>query len=148
MRFNVLAVHSYPNLWHEVHTGDSIEYAGNFFYNRVHEIPDVPVIKNNIRINNKYFVIPEIEPFYNNRTKKSEMAVDWMRELLSYAKSIGLRIQFSVEPRTRGDVNYIMDNCRSALQNYPMIDALEVITEELGGWGNSCTDSTVRNILV
>jgi len=36
MRFNKLAVHSYPNLWHEVQTGDSIEYAGNFFYNRPH----------------------------------------------------------------------------------------------------------------
>ena len=36
MRFNKLAVHSYPNLWNEVHTGDSIEYAGNFFYNREH----------------------------------------------------------------------------------------------------------------
>jgi len=148
MRFNKLAVHSYPNLWHEVHTGDSIEYAGNFFYNRPHEIPPIPIIKNNIRFNDKYFVIPAIEPYYGDRIRKSAMAVDWMKELLSYAKSIGLRIQFSVEPRTRGDVNYILDNCRSAIQNYPMIDELEVITEELGGWGNACTDSSVREALV
>jgi hypothetical protein len=148
MRFNKLAVHSYPNLWHEVHTGDSIEYAGNFFYNRPHEIPSIPVIKNNIRFNDKYFVIPAIEPHYADRIRKSAMAVDWMKELLSYAKSIGLRIQFSVEPRTRGDVNYILDNCRSAIQNYPMIDELEIITEELGGWGNACTDTAVRKVLV
>ncbi|MEY3577824.1 MAG: hypothetical protein RL394_1409, partial [Bacteroidota bacterium] len=148
MRFNKLAVHSYPNLWHEVHTGDSIEYAGNFFYNRPHEIPSIPLIKNNIRFNEKYFVIPAIEPYYGDRIRKSAMAVDWMKELLSYAKSIGLRIQFSVEPRTRGDVNYILDNCRSAMQNYPMIDELEVITEELGGWGNACTDTAVRKALV
>ncbi len=147
MRFNKLAVHSYPNLWHEVHTGDSIEYAGNFFYNRPHEIPSIPVIKNNIRFNDKYFVIPAIEPYYGDRIRKSAMAVDWMKELLSYAKSIGLRIQFSVEPRNRGDVNYILDNCRSAVQNYPMIDELEVITEELGGWGNTCSDTAVRKAL-
>jgi hypothetical protein len=148
MRFNKLAVHSYPNLWHEVHTGDSIEYAGNFFYNRPHEIPSIPVIKNNIRFNDKYFVIPAIEPYYADRIRKSAMAVDWMKELLSYAKSIGLRIQFSVEPRTRGDVNYILDNCKSAIQNYPMIDELEVITEELGGWGDACSDTAVRKVLV
>ena len=148
MRFNKLAVHSYPNLWHEVHTGDSIEYAGNFFYNRPHEIPSIPIIKNNIRFNDKYFVIPAIEPHYADRIRKSAMAVDWMKELLSYAKSIGLRIQFSVEPRTRGDVNYILDNCKSAIQNYPMIDELEVITEELGGWGNACSDTAVRKVLV
>ncbi len=148
MRFNKLAVHSYPNLWHEVQTGDSIEYAGNFFYNRPHEIPSIPVIKNNIRFNDKYFVIPAIEPHYADRIRKSAMAVDWMKELLTYAKSIGLRIQFSVEPRTRGDVNYILDNCKSAIQNYPMIDELEVITEELGGWGDACTDTAVRNALV
>ena len=148
MRFNKLAVHSYPNLWHEVHTGDTIEYAGNFFYNRPHEIPAVPIIKNNIRFNDKFFVIPAIEPYYADRVRKSAMAVDWMRELLYYAKSIGLRIQFSVEPRRRGDINYILDNCRSAVQNYPMIDELEIITEELGGWGNACTDTAVRNALV
>jgi hypothetical protein len=29
-----------------------------------------------------------------------------------------------------------------------MVDELEIITEELGGWGNTCTDTAVRNILV
>lgn len=148
MRFNKIAVHSYPNLWHEVSTGDSIEYAGNFFYNREHAIPDYPLIKNNIRFNNTIFCIPAIEPFYTDRIKRSKMAIDWMKDLLNYAKSIGLRIQFSVEPRLRGDINYIVDNCRSAISNYPMIDELEINTEEIGGWGITCTDTTVKNILV
>jgi hypothetical protein len=148
MRFNKIAVHSYPNLWHEVQTGDTTEYAGNFFYNREHQIPDHPTIKKNIRFNNKIFAIPEIEPVYADQKIKSKMAVDWMKELLNYAKSIGLRVHFSVEPRAKGDVNYIVDNCRSALKNYPMVDELEIITEELGGWGNTCTDTAVRNILV
>ena len=148
MRFNKIAVHSYPNLWHEVQTGDTTEYAGNFFYNREHQIPDHSTIKNNIRFNKKIFAIPAIEPVYADQKIKSKMAVDWMKELLNYAKSIGLRVHFSVEPRAKGDINYIVDNCRSALKNYPMVDELEIITEELGGWGNICTDTAVRNILV
>ncbi len=148
MRFNKVAVHSYPNLWHEVYTSDTTEYAGNFFYNREHQIPDHPIIKNNIRFNKKIFSIPAIEPFYADQKMKSTMAMDWMRELLNYAKSIGLRVHFSVEPRAKGDVNYIVDNCRSALKNYPMIDELEIITEELGGWGNTCTDTAIRSVLV
>jgi hypothetical protein len=147
MRFNMLAVHSYPNLWHEVHTGDSTEYAGNFFYNRPHEIPGLPLIRDNIRFNRRYFSIPEAEPVYDDRKARSRIATQWMFDLLSYAKSIGLRVHFSVEPRNRGDIGYILDNCRSAIVRYPMIDELEVITEELGGWGNACSDSTVREVI-
>lgn len=147
MRFNKIAVHSYPNLWHEVRTGDTTEYAGNFFYNRPHEIPALPLLRNNIRFNTRYFCIPEAEPAYNDIRTRSRIATGWMHDLLSYAKEIGLRVHFSVEPRNRGDIGYITDNCRSAIESYPMIDELEVITEELGGWGNSCSDSTVRNVL-
>lgn len=148
MRFNEIAIHSYPNLWHEVYTGDSTEYAGNFFYNRPHDIPEIEVVKKNIRFNNQYFSIPSIEPFYNKRVIRSRMSVEWMRELLTHAKRIGLKVHFSVEPRTRGDVSYVIDNCKSALINYPMIDELEINTEELGGWGSSCTDTLVKDVLV
>lgn len=148
MRFNEIAVHSYPNLWHEVYTGDSTEKAGNFFYNRPHEIPDFPLIRSNIRFNKKFFSIPPIEPYYPDHATRSKMSVAWMHELLIHAKNIGLKVHFSIEPRTRGDISYIIDNCRSAIKNYPMIDELEINTEELGGWGNTCSDSTVKNILV
>lgn len=147
LRFNKLAVHSYPNLWHEVYSGDTTDYAGNFFYNRPHEIPDVPVIREGIRLNKKYFAIPNIEPFYDDNKTRSKMATDWMRSLLTHAKNIGLKIHFSIEPRAKGDIQYIIDNCKSAFTNYPMIDELEINTEELGGWGSSCTDSTVKSIL-
>ena len=147
MRFNKIAVHSYPNLWHEVKTGDSTEYAGNFFYNRPHDIPNVPVLKENILYNKRYFSIPEIEPYYENRLMRSKMATAWMQALLTHAKKIGLTVHFSVEPRTRGDIPYILDNVRSAIESYPMIDELEINTEELGGWGNTCSDSTVKAIL-
>lgn len=147
MRFNKIAVHSYPNLWHEVATGDTIERAGNFFYDRPHPIPDHPLIRDRIRFNQKLFCIPEVETNYSDRVARSRNATHWMRDLLSYAKSIGLRVHFSIEPRRRGDINYILDNARSAIEQYPMIDELGIITEELGGWGETCTDSTVRDVL-
>ena len=148
MRFNKLAVHSYPNLWHEVATGDTIERAGNFFYDRPHPIPSHPLIRDRIRFNKNLFCIPEAEAEYGDRIARSRLATSWMRELLTYAKSIGLRIHFSIEPRRRGDIAYILDNARSAIEQYPMIDELGIITEELGGWGETCTDSTVRDVLV
>jgi len=148
MRFNKLAVHSYPNLWHEVATGDTIERAGNFFYDRPHPIPTHPLIRDRIRFNKNLFCIPEAEPEYGDRIARSRLATSWMRDLLTYAKSIGLRIHFSIEPRRRGDIAYILDNARSAIEQYPMIDELGIITEELGGWGETCTDSTVRDVLV
>ena len=148
MRFNQIAIHSYPNLWHEVKTGDSTEWAGDFFYNRPHPIPDLPIIRNNIRFNSQYFSIPTIEPFYDDKVKRSKMSVEWMRELLLFAKQIGFNIHFSIEPRSKGDIDYIIDNCRSAIENYPMIDELEINTEELGGWGASCTDEDVKKILI
>ena len=148
LRFNKIAVHSYPNLWHEVHTGDSTEHAGDFFYNRPHRIPEHPVIRPAIRFNREWFCIPDIERFYMDRLARSRAAVTWMRALLTHAKSIGLRVQFSIEPRLRGDAAYLLDNARSALRDYPMIDDLEIMTEETGGWGSACTDTAVRQALV
>ncbi|NDC77080.1 MAG: hypothetical protein EBZ67_04290 [Chitinophagia bacterium] len=148
LRFNKIAVHSYPNLWHEVRTGDSTEHAGDFFYNRSHRIPQHPVIRPAIRFNRDWFCIPDIERFYTDRLARSREAVAWMRALLAHAKSIGLRVQFSIEPRLRGDAAYILDNARSALRDYPMIDDLEIMTEETGGWGRTCTDTAVRQSLV
>lgn len=148
MRFNKIAVHSYPNLWHEVATGDTIERAGNFFYDRPHPIPNHPLIRDRIRFNKTLFCIPEVESDYSDRIARSRHATAWMRYLLSYAKEIGLRVHFSIEPRRRGDIPYILDNARSAIEQYPMIDELGIITEELGGWGNTCTDTTVRDVLL
>jgi hypothetical protein len=147
LRFNKLAVHSYPNLWHEVNTGDSIEYAGNFFYNRSHEIPALPIFKNHIRYNKKLFSIPSIEPFYTDTKIRSAMAIDWMKSLLTHAKHIGFKIHFSIEPRNKGDIGYITDNIQSAIACYPMMDEIEINTEELGGWGDACSDSTVKSML-
>ena len=148
LRFNKLAVHSYPNLWHEVRRKDTTDYAGNFFYGLQHDIPDLEIFSDNIRYNHKIFCIPAIEPYYHDNAQRSMMAVAWMKELLTYAKSIGLKIQFSIEPRSAGDMTTILETCRSVIDSYPMIDELEIITEELGGWGDRCTESQTRAVLV
>lgn len=148
MRFNTLAIHSYPNLWHEVKRKDSIDYGGNFFYGKQHNIPDQEIFRKNIRFNQKIFCIPEIEASYSNVALRSKMAVTWMQELLHFAKSIGLKVQLSIEPRSAGDLPYILETCKAVLELYPMIDVLELITEETGGWGARCTESQTRAVLL
>jgi len=148
LRFNKLAVHSYPNLWHEVKTEDTTFLGGNFFYGRRHTIPKLPIFTQNIRFNKSEFCIPEIEPFYDSTAKRSAMAIFWMQQLLQYAKDIGLRIQFSIEPRSTGDMKFILQTCNAVMDSYPMMDELEIITEEIGGWGQKCTASQTKSILV
>ncbi|MEI6585890.1 MAG: hypothetical protein WCL56_07380 [Sediminibacterium sp.] len=148
LRFNKLAVHSYPNLWHEVKNKDTTILGGNFFYGRRQSIPNLPIFKNNIRFNQKEFCIPVIEPFYEMPEIRSKMAISWMKQLLVYAKEIGLRIQFSIEPRSTGDMNFILETCHSVMDAYPMIDELEIITEEIGGWGKKCTAEQTKSILI
>ena len=148
LRFNKLAMHSYPGLWHEVKRKDTIDYAGSFFYANRHDIPDQEIFRKNIRFNQKIFCIPAIESYYNDIPQRSKMAVSWMQELLDYAKSLGLKVQFSIEPRSAGDLNYILETCRSVINEYPMIDELELISEEMGGWGDRCTESQTKAVLV
>ncbi|MGI9137651.1 MAG: hypothetical protein ACR2IM_01290, partial [Sediminibacterium sp.] len=148
MRFNKIAIHSYPNLWHEVYFEDSIDYAGNFFYGRQHDIPNLQIFTNNIRFNNKIFCIPSTENNYNNIALKSKMAIHWMQCLIEYAQSIGLKVQFSIEPRSKGDINLILRTVKSVIKNYPTIDELELITEEMGGWGNIVTREQVNKIAI
>ena len=148
MRFNKIAIHSYPNLWHEVNFEDSVDYAGNFFYGRQHDIPNMQIFTNHIRFNDKIFSIPEIEKSYANTPVKSKMAVAWMRSFIEYAQSIGLRVQVSIEPRSKGDIPLITRTVKSVINNYPSIDELELITEEMGGWGNATTKAQVNKIAV
>jgi hypothetical protein len=148
LRFNKLAIHSYPNLWHEVRRKDTTDYAGNFFYANRHDIPDLEIFRKNIRFNKDVFCIPEIETYYSDPVKRSEMAVSWMHELISFSKSLGLKVQFSIEPRSGGDMEYILETARAVLNAYPMIDELELISEEMGGWGSSSTAPQTIAVLV
>lgn len=146
LRFNKLAVHSYPGFWHEQPQGDSILYGGNYFYDSPHYYKDNESIKRHVRFNDSLFCIPSMEAIYFDKPLKSKRSMEWMNELLTYAKSLGLRIQFSIEPRQM-PLEETVSTVQQILKAYPAIDALELITEEMGGWGPRCTREEVTETL-
>lgn len=144
MRFNKFVVHSYIFMWHEEPVSqDSTNYAGSFFYGHRHDFSDSPFLKSVNRENRSIFCIPDIEPCYDDVPERSKRAVAWMGELLDYAKSLGLYVQFSYEPR-HSTVERAVRLGQIIARTYPRIDALELMTEETGGWGPSCTAEEVR----
>ena len=144
MRFNKFVVHSYIFMWHEEPVSqDSTNYAGSFFYGHRHDFSDSPFLKSVNRENRSIFCIPDIEPCYDDVPERSKRAVAWMGELLDYAKSLGLYVQFSYEPR-HSTVERAVRLGQIIARTYPRIDALELMTEETGGWGPSYTAEEVR----
>lgn len=146
LRFNKLVVHSYPGMWHEQPQGDSTLYAGNFFYDSPHNFADNVTLKSNVRFNDSIFCIPVMEHIYFSQPEKSRKAIGWMSELLDYAKSIGLYVQFSFEPRTFTSEQTVF-LLKDIQRTYPMVDAIEIMTEETGGWGASATREEVEATL-
>ncbi len=146
LRFNKIVIHSYPNQWYEVRYRDTTEYAGHFFYGDMHTFYDNELIREKVRFNDSIFCIPAAEPFYFNEQKRSEIAVSWMKQLIEHAKKLGLRVQFSFEPRM-SSVEKIIETSRQILDTYPGIDELELITEETGGWGPACKAEDVEKTL-
>ncbi|NPA37025.1 MAG: hypothetical protein GXO47_09265 [Chlorobi bacterium] len=147
MRFNYMVFHSYPGQWYEVKRKDTIEYAGHFFYGDVHPVPDYKPIKD-IAVNKKYYCIPEIEPYFEDIPKRSKMAVKWLENVIKEAKKTGMKVQFSFEPRNMTtDLSRSVETVKAVLKEYPMIDALEFITEEAGGWGPRTTRSNTEKVI-
>lgn len=147
LRFNKLVVHSYPFQWYEDDiTADTINYAGNFFYGDKHNFSGSDFLKSIASMNESYFCIPKAEPVYDNSAACSKVAIEWMRQLLTEAKTLGLKVQFSFEPR-QFSVEQGVKLAHKIVETYPQIDDLELITEETGGWGEACTDEEVRKTL-
>ncbi len=149
MRFNFIVFHSYPGLWHEEPGSDRFEYAGNFFYGHRHDIPDNSAIKDNLKDNIKTFCIPEIEAVIDNEAARSKKSIEWLSALMDEAKRCGLTVQLSFESRESGvNIERTKKLVYSILDAYPQIDFLELMTEEIGGWGPSSTREETRNALV
>lgn len=146
MRFNKLTIHSYPGQWYETHFGDSLALAGNFFYGDIHYIYDNELLKEITPENDSIFCIPAAEPLFRDKAARSRLAVEWMQELIDYAKDLGFYVQFSFEPRIT-TIEQAASTAREIRECYPRIDALELITEETGGWGPACTEDEVRQTL-
>lgn len=146
MRFNKIAFHSYPGQWYETQVGDSIAWAGNFFYGDTHFMYDSKFLKKHVPTNDSVFCIPKAEPIFANPDKRSKFAVAWMQELVNYAADLGFYVQMSFEPRM-SSVEQAVQTAEDIRKTYPRINALEMITEETGGWGPQCTETEVRNTL-
>ena len=147
MRFNFIVFHSYPGQWYEVNRADTTEYAGHYFYGHRHDVPEHPSIKGKVT-NIKTFCIPEIEADFDNKTVRSKKSVEWLGKLMKEAKRCGLTVQLSCEPRLDGtDIEQSKEIVYSIAEQYPMIDYLELITEETGGWGPACTREQTRETL-
>ncbi len=148
MRFNYMTFHSYPGQWYAVKRKDTIEYAGHFFYGDVHLVPPYKPIKD-IAVNKKYFCIPEIEPYFDDEAQRSKMAIEWLQNVMQEAKKTGMQVQFSFEPRNMTtDISRSVETVQAILKEYPMIDALEFITEEAGGWGPQTTRAKTEQTIV
>lgn len=147
LRFNAMSFHSYPKQWYEV-PGETVQYAGAFFYGRVHTFPvEHPLFKAHVR-NKKVFCIPDIEPDFDNPPRRSRRAIEWLQAVMNEAKRVGIRVQMSFEPRSEGtDLSRTLATVDSILADYPMIDALELITEERGGWFPGPEVDALRNLL-
>lgn len=138
MRFNKLTIHSYPGQWYETSFGDSLSLAGNYFYGNKHIMYDNVFLQRKIKDNDSLFCIPKAEKLKDNPQGNSKFALSWMKELINHAKGRGLYVQFSFEPRITS-VKQTISTVKDILKTYPNIDALELITEETGGWGTVCT---------
>jgi hypothetical protein len=148
MRFNFISFHGYPRQWYEVKQKDTTIPAGNFFYGHRHDIPNDPFFQKHLR-NKSVFCIPEIEPYFDNIPVRSKMAVAWLQEVMKESKRIGLKVQISFEPRnTTTDVDSTVNIIKQLQQQFPMVDVIEMMTEEAGGWGPQNTAEETKNYLV
>ncbi len=144
LRFNHITFHSYGGQWYEVHYGGVDQPAGEYFYGQRHDLPDYPLLKRVIR-NQHTYCIPEIEPIIDDRAANSRAAITWLQALMVEAKRIGLTIQFSFELR-ESDLGLSLATVDSILNDYPLIDRLEIITEETGVWASSLPAEELKAI--
>ena len=133
MRYNAITFHSYPGQWHESRPDDATDHAGHFFYGQVHPLPkDDPLLASRIH-NRKFYCIPEAEPIFEDEPARAEFAKYWLGEIMATAKEAGMTITLSVEVIT-DDKEAVVKMLRTVCETYPLVDTLELITVECGGF--------------
>lgn len=144
LRLNHITFHSYPDQWYAVELSSGRMLAGSYFYGQRHDIPDHPIIRRAVR-NQRTFCIPECEPFIDDAEANSRLAIQWLQAVMSEAKRVGLRIQFSFELREQNLTDSLM-TVDAILATYPLIDMLEIITQESGVWGYVAPPDDLRRL--
>lgn len=145
LRFNHITFHSYPDQWYAVDLPSGRQLAGGYFYGQRHDLPDHPVIRRVVR-NERVFCIPEHEAVYDDAEANSRRAIGWLQAVMREAKRVGLRIQFSFELREQHLANSLA-TVDAILDTYPLIDVLEIITQESGEWGHAAPADELRQIV-
>jgi hypothetical protein len=130
MRMNHISFHSYKGQWYDYQENGEYHFGGNLFYGARHDIPDIPVIADNIR-NRETYTIPEIEADIQRPEVRSQRTTEWLNSVMRECKRVGLHVQLSIEP-TGQTHREGMTICRNVMQQYPYIDTFELITPECG----------------
>jgi hypothetical protein len=128
LRMNYITFHSYPGQWFSYNYKGNETLAGSFFYGEKDFVPKEENLKKVIR-NDSIYCIPAIEPFWHDLPKRSRMAIEWLNEVMAEAKKVGLTVNMSYEMREQG-VEYAIATSTAILKEYPLIDGLELISEE------------------
>jgi hypothetical protein len=133
MRYNAITFHSYPGQWHETRPDDPKDHAGHFFYGQVHPLPQEETLLSSRIHNRKVYCIPEVEAIFNDDSARAAYAKDWLNQVMATAKEVGLTITLSLEILSDDEAaNSRM--LRVVCETYPLIDTLELISEECGGF--------------
>ncbi len=147
LRFNFITFHSYPSQWVAVDLPGKPMLAGEFFYGEEHRLPPLASIRCRAG-NTDRWCIPDIEPLLDAPEARSRAAQAWLREVMAEAKRVGMHVQFSFEPRSRTtDLTDTLATAHAILRDYPDIDTLELMTQEVGGWGKALALDDLRQAL-
>ena len=147
LRFNFITFHSYPGEWYADQANKKEPYAGNFFYGKRHDLPDVKLFHEKIR-NTKTYCIPEIEPFFEDKPVREKMAIEWLQKVMGECKRVGLTVRFSFEPHEKSpDLLTSIETTKKILSDYPMINELELITPETADAGSQLKEQEVAATL-
>ncbi len=149
MRYNAITFHTYPGQWHETRPDDETDHAGHFFYGQAHPLPkDDPLLCSRIH-NQGVYCIPEAEAIFYDEAKRADYARYWLNQVMATAKEAGLTITLSVEI-LNDDEAATVRMLRVLCKTYPLIDTLELITVECGGFYDEpgVTRENVRDFIV
>jgi hypothetical protein len=128
LRMNYITFHSYPRQWVAFNYKGEENLAGSFFYGEQDLVPKEEHLKKVVR-NDSIYCIPAIEPCWNDTRKRSRMAIEWLNAVMAEAKRVGLTVNMSFELREYG-MEYARTASAAILEEYPLIDGLEFISEE------------------
>jgi hypothetical protein len=131
MRMNQHTFHSYPGRLYNGVYGSKMWWAGRTYEERMELPENDPLFSENIR-NKRFYRIPELEGYDDRPEQRAKLMKQWTRQVFEQIKTCGIYLQVSFEPRLEPE-NHVLNMFEDIYTSYPMIDAIELMTEENGG---------------